>query len=425
MSLHPAVPTNLCSEELHQQITALLEQGKQGQRVATWDKIKSLLVKEGLARTNVRMPPELVGVHPENRSKIGLQPSMVHQHGHEILQAGFSWSKCQDATAVEVPPSPLDKAAKDLNTKVVEMSKGLLPVLPDIKLLSLGSGHTNAFLRALKADCTTDCEALKGQDGRLSSEVLTLKKPELADAMRDGLAWCVLHWALPYVFPSLVDLIQSALNIVARSPKSELEVMMDMHNLAKGCDDEPDWKGIQAIVGQTLPPCSHYLNHVSAYVARNSGGKSGQLLLELNNFCQLFLKADKQRALGAEFLGKLTHLQYGKGQHFPYVENAVVEANLCCHNSRVVDGICRLIPASSLALLAKHDNRGALVEAENLLMDARALVGGLELNSAHKATAIGMLDCRVALHLVKKTKEAEGKTYKNLTEIQQVQTMGQ
>eukprot|EP00971_Amphidinium_carterae_P320368 6368094-Amphidinium_carterae.1 len=82
------LPTGLVPGTLKNEIQSLIEQSKLGERVACWELIQKALLKNGLARAKVQMAPELVGVHPMNRSRIGLQPSLVHQHGFQILEVG-------------------------------------------------------------------------------------------------------------------------------------------------------------------------------------------------------------------------------------------------------------------------------------------------------------------------------------------------
>ena len=74
-----------------------------GKYLAGWEAIQEVLIAKGLAST-IQMPPDYVGVHPDNRSKFGLTGPDSHAHGEEILDIGFSWKKAADATAQELPP---------------------------------------------------------------------------------------------------------------------------------------------------------------------------------------------------------------------------------------------------------------------------------------------------------------------------------
>ena len=60
-----------------------------GARVSAWDDIQAILLHQKLA-WHVQIPPEFVGVHPSNRSKLGVGGSEARHHGARILRAGFS-----------------------------------------------------------------------------------------------------------------------------------------------------------------------------------------------------------------------------------------------------------------------------------------------------------------------------------------------
>ena len=77
-----------------------------GERVAAWDQLQQIFIDHKLAYKS-QVPPEMVGVHPENRSRLGVGGSEAHQHGAQILKTGFSWAKAADAAAFEVPTDKL------------------------------------------------------------------------------------------------------------------------------------------------------------------------------------------------------------------------------------------------------------------------------------------------------------------------------
>eukprot|EP00971_Amphidinium_carterae_P005247 104824-Amphidinium_carterae.1 len=60
------LPSGLVTDDIKHHVHNLIQQGKLGQRVAMWEQIQDVLLKAGLARAQVSMPPELVGTHPEN-----------------------------------------------------------------------------------------------------------------------------------------------------------------------------------------------------------------------------------------------------------------------------------------------------------------------------------------------------------------------
>ena len=108
-----------------------------GARVAAWEAIQVIMLQHKIA-WNAQVPPEFVGVHPLNRSGLGVSGADAHHHGGQILQAGFSWRKASDATAVECPPAPFHLQSVTENEKYSKLSNGLIPQLSQLKLLSLG-----------------------------------------------------------------------------------------------------------------------------------------------------------------------------------------------------------------------------------------------------------------------------------------------
>ena len=102
------------------------------------------------------------------------------------MQAGFAWSKCADVTAVEAA-GPDWQHGVQFNEELVALSGGLIPPLSDLRLLSVGGGHTNCFLRAVKAGCRSGVESLASPSGTLCAEALSCARPELKEALDQGL----------------------------------------------------------------------------------------------------------------------------------------------------------------------------------------------------------------------------------------------
>ena len=144
--------------EVLKRVSALLEKAFQtGERTAALEKVQAVLEQAGLVWQE-RVPPELVGAHPANRSGLMLDVATAHQHGAEILATSFSFAKARDATAVEADAAT--GLGQSQNERLVQSSKGMLAPLKALKLLSVGGSHTNAFLRAVKGNCLTPVETL-------------------------------------------------------------------------------------------------------------------------------------------------------------------------------------------------------------------------------------------------------------------------
>ena len=408
---------DLFSLEVIVHVNALLKKGNDsGSVVSVWEEIQETLIKNGLA-WRAQIPPEFVGVHPENRSKLGVGGSESHHHGWSILQAGWSKKKASDVACIETESS--DHAAQQANDSYAELSGGFIPKVKQLKYVSIGGGHTNAFLRACKASCSTPVAKLADSTGHLNVSELALGKPAFADAVENGMTWFVMHRRCPVVWPNIVSFAQGALNTHSNSQQNELEVMLDIHGrmadyIKRGL--QPDWKAITEASLHSLPPCAAYIDALVNYVRDNCGGEDGELLHELAEFYKAFEAAASDRRLGSEFVAKLASLTFGP-ERFPYTLNGCVEANLISPINKIVDGLCKLILPSYLNALTIKGNRGEVKKAEKLMGDCRSLCAAVGVERHHQVKCIGKLDVRLVMHLLNRLKDIEPKPFKTIDDI--------
>ena len=284
-----------------------------GQKTSSYEKILKLMSDAGLAYKQ-QIPPEFVGVHPDNRSGMMVSPVEAHSHGADILGTGWSDIKCSDATALETPPG--DTAPAMANVRLATISGGLIPPLADCRMLSVGSSHTNVFLRACKASCTTCVSTLADSNGRLSLDEVGAGKPEFRSAVMNGMTWQVFHWQADSVFPGadgLVSLVQSALNTSAQSGQGEIEVLLELGRMRDAIvknGGEVEWPTLEAKVKQSLPSCGAWVNQLGAYCRQ----QAPELLRELDSFAKSFVKVRGARACGSEFWAKLNSIMGKWGQ---------------------------------------------------------------------------------------------------------------
>ncbi len=132
--------SSIFTDNLVQEIQKKIDSASStGARVPAWDQIQELMLQHKVAWV-AQVPPDFCGVHPMNRSKLGVEGLESHTHGMQILQSGFSWKKAADAAAVEAKHD--DKEAWDANERIVHLSGGFIPPLQQLKLLSVGGGRT-------------------------------------------------------------------------------------------------------------------------------------------------------------------------------------------------------------------------------------------------------------------------------------------
>ena len=405
---------------------SVLEAETTGARVGAWDQIKHVLSEAKLGWLQ-QIEASFCGVHPQNRSQQGVGGSEAHNHGRDILKASFSWSRAADAVAVEMPPSGQRKIdAIVFNQTMSELSGGLVPPIEVLKVLSISGSHTNTFLRAVVAGCESACDELADPaTGRLSSEKLCLNRDSFKQAVEGGLRWFVLQHECELVWPGLITLVEKSLNTEAREHQSEIECMLAMHHAqarAVRTGKEPDWQKIESDASCSLPPCASWMNVLGEYVRMNAGGvEDCELLHDLNMFSRACRcsQAGSKRILGSDFFRKLASLTFGIDR-YPYVLNACIKANLTSPANKVTDGFCKLVLPTHLSSLTSKEQRPLLVEAEQIMTDARKLVKALMVPQAKAVMLIGKLDVRAVVHVLKLGKTAEGKVYENIAEIAEV-----
>ena len=77
---------------------------------------------------------------------------------------------------------------------------------------------------------------------------------------------------VPQVWPRITDFVQKALNVEAKIARSDIEVMMEMHERSKGFPENAvDWKEIEKSAAAALPTCSGYVKHLSGFLQKYSG----------------------------------------------------------------------------------------------------------------------------------------------------------
>ena len=409
-------------------IDELIAKGiKSGEKVGIWEQVLQNMYGASIA-WDESSPPDQTGVHPGNRTTFGVGGTESQHLGFGILSIGFSWSRCSDATATQTPPSPLDAQAKEYNDMLIDMSDGLIPPLRLMRCLTIGGGHTNVWLRQCngRVKCILGKEQEYADDaGNLCPEKLSIGRPPFADAMKYGLKYRMIHWQASYIFEGLVEFAQSALNTEVRQGQSEIEILLVLQKLANAATNrgEPiSWPAIEEQACKSMPQCRPWINALSAYVSMNAGGADGQLLKELAQYSKAFGSGEKgpNRILGSEFLSKLANLSFGAGQRYPYLLNACIETQLVSPPNKIIDGVCRLLVPTSLNDLTKKSARNSIIEAENMMTQARVLCQKLNVTGIAKTKAVGKMDVRIIGFLTKKGKEFEGREYKSIGAIVEV-----
>ena len=383
-----------------------------------WEASCEILKAEQLSWIQVLMP-SLVGVHPENRGGAGLVGSEAHSLGKDQCAAGYSYQRAsKDAAVVEVPPAPYNEAAIAKNELAVKLDGGKwIPPLQQLLWLSIGSGHSNAWLRAVLAGLPTPHPEMQDKSGNLNADILSANRPGLKKALTEGLTFMCFSWFVPFAFPRFVSIGQAALNTTPTNPPSELEVALTITNAAQRYEKTPNWDACLAEGVRTQPPCSVYKDKILAFAKGLGGGKGAPLLHEIAEYKQCFASTGG-RILGGEFMGKIATMTFGKLALNPYLRVACVELQLGCPPHKMDStGKCSLLTSAHLKVIAEHKEA---TKAERILCAARDVLK----EHANKMTPEGIveirgnLDTRVAAFLAKAGKlTVEGLEFPSLEKI--------
>ena len=187
MSSGSVILDSAYTPELVAKVEALIAQGNTtGARVQAWEDIQVVLLDHQLLWRGHYLP-EHVGVHPQNRSSLGVGGSEAHHNGAQVLKAGWSWSKCADVVGIEAPLPPHNQEAIAANEQYVALSDGFIPPLQTLRLLRVGGGHTNTFLKAMKACSRSAVASIADASGHLNKEEIFMNRPSFKDALDKGL----------------------------------------------------------------------------------------------------------------------------------------------------------------------------------------------------------------------------------------------
>ena len=391
-----------------------------GSKVSAADRILKALEDRKLLR-KTQSPPEMVGVAKANRKSFGVGANESQLLGEQILAQGFSWNKCRDIIDVELPPAPFDLEERMFNAHLEEISGGLIPKGSQVHSVSLAGGHTNTFLRMVKSGVRSVVPSIADGNGKLSLDLLSVGRPEFAEACIQGLKWRRLSWMVVAVWPSLADLLQDSMNADVRGGQSEVEVLLGIHASTKIFlleDGSIDWKGVERAAAFSNPACSSWIPVLCSYVKANAGGADETLLAELQDFQTAFgSKSGLHRTLGSEFVGKVSTLQFGASAKSPFIQNAMMKTQLASPPNKIVDGQCRLLTTSNIASFCSKDKRELVKTVEALLTEARALIKPMPCAESAKTRLLGQLDCRSILFVCKKTKEVENVEFRSISDI--------
>lgn len=416
----PPLYHRLYTEELLKEVQDWIDKGNAtGERVTYLARVSARLTTAGLA-SKQRIKPSKVAIDPENRERHGASGAKAQVHGDEVVRAGYASHK-EDAQGQEPLPDMKDLLAA--NAEFASFSGGLIPDLDvPVEIQAWGATHTNIFLHqvAKGAPCIiTDRKSpLYSESGHLEKARICLDRPELEDAVENGMLWTKYHWSVRSAWPSLPSFAQRALNTVAKGDITELETMLLMQASAaaqaqKGQDI--NWDAVEEEAKAAIPACKAYIPEVRAYVeSQFVTDSASSTIKDLDLFSKTILSNEVQK-LGGDYLGAVAKLSIASGfgaDDIAWLKNAALKAQLV--GPKIVDGFCRTHDKKLLNKLTEKGSHEKVREAEKLLTEARK--ASSKLSPSDAARLLGQLDVRAFLFLVDKP-QLDGNEFESMNQI--------
>ena len=412
-------------QDVADQVQSILDQpmDKMGP-ITKWNAILEVLKDDIYVLEDVS--PKLFLVHPDNRSKLGVNPYNAHRVGANIKKVGADLVLLKKATCFEISPMiPMKLKQFQFNRSLVKQSGGMLaPVSGTERFLSVACGHTVQFCKAALAGCVTPQSSLADATGHLNVQAIASGDKDFQTMLEKGWSWTVVPWPVEATWPSMPDLAQRALNAAnsVASQASELEVAASIAEFAAmelAVNGSIDWGrcGTAAVAG--LPPCTDYVTTLVEYVRLYGGGDGAPMVKYLDEFSKRY---GENKRLGEDFIKGVTETVFSASRRVPHLRTAFLAANLV--SPKVVDGVAKLLVKSDIEKLKSKDLASKVDASESEMATAWSIVEKLwesDISRESLYPVVGRFHCRVVLWVTSKGKLGfEKKEYKTLEEIRSV-----
>ena len=322
-------------------------------------------------RTRIR--PQFVHVHTANRDGFGLSANDVHSLCSDISECGWEWNQVR-AICAELSPAEIP-AVEAFNRQLVgddtvSANLRLAPVVEGtVKYASLSASHTNQVLRLFAANCLHEGDPDLLVQGRLSIHQLQAKDPAFADAVEQGLWWCVVSQEVMSEYPQLASMMQQANNTGAQLQRKEPELQLCRRLLAVWQQESKSKPGkqiqyqdVKVKILRTKPTCAPAVPHMWAFMMKFGGGAQGQEMRSTEEFVKG--AGASQRSLGAEVWDSLSLPGKG-GELLLRARHAALRLAYVDEKPLTANEIKRMLKANDV------------VTAEKLMHEVRDLAAGL------------------------------------------------
>ena len=312
------------SSEVKAEIASHIHDAKSGNKlVSSVTAVLDLLEKSQLAYRQ-KIHASQVGVHPHNRDGLGVSVSEVHSLIDDILAVGFSKEEAGKSICLEVDAT--DTQIRGFNDRLAAMSNGRLGTMQPqaLRYASVAGSHLNAGINCWLQGLPHDGQ-IATSNGCLSVAMLKEHDVQYWDACEHGLQWLVVSSQVPKMFPELPHLLQSSMNVSSHLARGESELQLlrkiwcaSIAQMSLHGKSTVTWNDVKGPVLRSKPTAALTCPMMFPFVLKFSGGVSGHLLDETENFIRAHGHA--RRKVGADVFAALSQdfkgtEQYAKFRH--------------------------------------------------------------------------------------------------------------
>ncbi|MCP4243103.1 MAG: hypothetical protein GY772_21325, partial [bacterium] len=326
----------------------------------------ALRIKYSTREEPLHVPPDLLGMHPQNRHGVGLNGARCE----ELLCHVFRRWSDEEANhgAVAVQEKPGRGTFQEHNKEKVTGDPRLAPVTSlAMPYASLGSAHINQVLKNILGSALAEsCVGAVDAQGRLQLALVEAADPGMAKACRAGLRWEILSYRLEEEEPDGVLCISAALNEAGSVQMLEHE-MESIKHLAVLCSAETSAASVVCLEsvrrrllqgGSALADSSAFLPLLQFVV--ELGGAASGFIDELVCFHERFVNA-KTRRLTVHHFREVCVLPS------PRLRVALLKAAYGCQPATIKDGFIDYFWPRDLARLRDGDRADLAARADEHL----------------------------------------------------------
>ena len=399
-------------EVLYKAVTSVADDTKLVQMV---DNIMDLLLAAGEAQIK-NVDVSRVVPHSANRGGALMEAHKVYTKGSKILSVGFSLNRCDTKRAVAFQSKPGD--SRDIMKFVDHANRSEHFAnfnAEDVEACSVGCGHLNQFLAAIKHECVVpsafenDVGFFDNRGGKKLDKHLLCKSQgkQLSTTLDIGLKWTFIPFKFEQQYPLLPNIIQKSLNVdqhIAEGESWDEQFRSIAQGIVNECKDAKktkiDYEKIAKQVLASEPPRrADVPSHVD-FCKKWGGGPTQSFAFDICTFVNLV----RTHVVHASVFDALSGLKLKSDSMCPHFVAAVVKCVAYGSKDNGRGDIVAHLTAGDIKQIAKEID--VVLEAEDFMKKAKAIQESLG-NANRIAIARGEMECSMVDFVLKKTTKAD------------------